>query len=488
MSRAIEADHSTQFLLPEAIDDYIGPDHPARFIYDVVCQLDLRAFGMHASDTEEGRPRYGARLLLSMWSYAYFFRIESSRKLEMASYTDLGLIWLTSHHHPDHSTLSRFVSGHTDAIAQVFDQVVRIAKTSGLVGLVLQAVDGTKIKAASSGRTGYYLKRCESLLPTLDASIKARIDAIQATDAAEADLGSLLLPKELANDIGRREKIRSAIAEMKAEKRKSYHPNERDAPVMQCGPERTFGYNAQAVADDRHGIIVAAEVTTEPNDVHQLVVMMEQAASTLGASTADTIADKGYASSPVFGALQERGYEATVAMPDNFLPHPEQPFDASHFTHDATNDVMVCPTRMSDHPGPTLPFLKVRTQKGTESRLYQCRVAATCPHRAACSDSKVGRVVSLNAHHAAIEKQREKYQSEAGRAALRKRSGLIEPVFARIKQHRGFRRWTLRGLNKVKAQWALVTTAENLRIMYRQKTGNLWTSDQPGMSKPLCDA
>jgi transposase len=66
MSRAIEADHSKQFLLPEAIDDYVGPDHPARFIYDVVCQLDLRAFGMHASDTEEGRPRYGARLLLSM--------------------------------------------------------------------------------------------------------------------------------------------------------------------------------------------------------------------------------------------------------------------------------------------------------------------------------------------------------------------------------------------------------------------------------------
>src|ERR1017187_10330947 len=103
MSRQIEADHSKQFLLPEAIDDYIGSDHPARFIYEVVSQMDLRSFGTNSSGTDEGRPRYGACLLLSMWSYAYFFRIESSRKLEMASHNDIGLIWLTSHNHPDHS-------------------------------------------------------------------------------------------------------------------------------------------------------------------------------------------------------------------------------------------------------------------------------------------------------------------------------------------------------------------------------------------------
>jgi transposase len=468
MSRQIEADHSKQFLLPEALDDYIGSDHPARFIYEVVSQMDLRSFGTNYSNTDEGRPRYGARLLLSMWSYAYFFRIESSRKLEMASHNDIGLIWLTSHNHPDHSTLSRFIGAHPEAIKQVFNQVVHVAKKAGLVGLVLQAVDGTKIKSVSSGRTGYYLKRCEELLPKLDASIQERIDSIRANDAAESDLGSLLLPKELTNDIARREKIRSAIAEMKAEKRNSYHPNEPEAHVMQCGPEQTFGYNAQAVADDKYGIIVAADVTTESNDVHQLVAMIEEAESILGAKTAETIADKGYASSPAFGTLDELGYEATVAMPDNFLPHPDKPFDASNFIYDEPNDVMICPT------GPILPFLKVRTQKGTKSRLYQCRVAATCPHRAECSNSKTGRVVSLNAHHAAIEKQREKYRSKEGREALGKRSGLIEPVFARIKQHRGFRRWTLRGLQKVKAQWALVVTAENLRIMYRQKTGKLW--------------
>ena len=371
--------------------------------------------------------------------------------------------------------------------------MVHIAKRAGLVGLVLQAVDGTKIKSVSSGRTGYYLKRCEELLPKLDASIQERIDSIRANDAAEADLGSLLLPEELTNDIARREKIRSAIAEMKAEKRNNYHPNEPEAQTMQCGAERTFGYNAQAVADDKYGIIVAADVTTESNtddrssvNVHQLVAMIEEAESILGAKTAETIADKGYASSPAFGKLNELGYEATVSMPDNFLPHPEDPFDASNFTYDASNDAMICPT------GPTLPFLKVRTQKGTESRLYQCRVAAdeqssTCPHRAECSDSKVGRVVSLNAHHAAIEKQREKYRSKEGREALGKRSGLderssIEPVFARIKQHRGFRRWTLRGLKKVKAQWALVTTAENLRIMYRQRTGKLWMGTHQWMT------
>ena len=470
MSRHIEADHSEQFLLPEAVDDYVGADHPARFIYDVVCQLALGSFGLRSgagtSETEEGRPRYGARMLLSMWAYAYFFHIESSRRLEMASYNDLGLIWLTSHHHPDHTTLARFLGGNPEAIGQVFEQVVRIAKASGLVGLVLQAVDGTKIKAASSGRTGYYLKRCEALLPNLDASITERIAAIQANDASEAEFGSLLLPQELTDDIARRETIRSAIATMQAAQRTSYHPNEPEAQTMPCGPERTFGYNAQAVADEKHGIIVAAVVTTEPNDVHQLVPMIEAAEATLGARTAETIADKGYASSPAFGALAERGYAATVALPDNFLPHPEEPFDASNFTYDAEQDVMICPT------GPKLPFLKVRTQKGTESRLYQCKVAATCPHRATCSKNKVGRVVSLNAHHAAIEHQREKYGSEAGREALGQRSGLIEPVFARIKQHRGFRRWTLRGWKKVSAQWALVTTAENLRIMYRHQTQN----------------
>ena len=83
MSRQIEADHSKQFLLPEAIDDYIGSGHPARFIYEVVSQLDFHSFGLGESNTDEGRPHYGPRLLLSMWSYAYFFRIESSEDLQM---------------------------------------------------------------------------------------------------------------------------------------------------------------------------------------------------------------------------------------------------------------------------------------------------------------------------------------------------------------------------------------------------------------------
>lgn len=466
MSRQITADHSKIFLLPEAIDDYVGTSHPSRFIAAVVGAMDLRPFDRGKSavsvlDSDDGRPCYGSEMLLGMWLYAYLFHIDSSRRLEMASYNDVGLIWLTSGHHPDHSTLSRFFSLHAAAIKQVFKQSVGIAHKAGLVGLVLQAVDGTKIKAASSGRTGFYLKRCNEVLPKLDASIAERFETIRANNASEADLDSLLLPEDLRTDIALRETIRSAMAQMKAEKRTSIHLNEPDARTMQCGPEKTFGFNGQAVADAKCGIIVAAEVTTESNDVHQLAVMIEAAAANLGERTTETIADKGYASGPMFSTLQADGYAATVSMPDNFLPHPENPFDASNFTHDAKLDVMMCPT------GPTLPFLKVRTQKGTKSRLYQCRVAATCPHRAACSKNKIGRVVSLNEHHQAIENQRKKYESEEGRTALRKRSGLIEPVFARIKQHRGFRRWTLRGLEKVQAQWAFVNTAENVRIMYK---------------------
>jgi transposase len=212
MSNEKRADYSESFLFPPSLEDWVREDHPARFIREVVDALDLRELGFRMRDSEEGRPNYAPDLLLKVWLYGYLMRIRSSRGLERACRENVGLIWLTGMNEPDHNTLWRFFSENKKALRNVFKQVVRIALKAKLLGLVLHAVDGTKIIAHASRSGGLHKVNLEKALRKLDQSIEEAMGKIETAEVEEQ--GEYRLPEELREKGQLREKIKAALEEM----------------------------------------------------------------------------------------------------------------------------------------------------------------------------------------------------------------------------------------------------------------------------------
>jgi transposase len=195
MGRKIKADYSRIYLLPPSIEDWVPEDHPARFIRDFVESLDMKSLGFRIPDGLDGRPAYSAEMLLMIWLYGYMHKIRSSRKLEGACLESLSLIWLTGCHYPGHNTLWRFWSANRRALRGVFRQVLYVALKADLIGLVLHAVDGTKIAADVS--TGKVWRRgdLERMLVALEGSIDEVMGQTEALEGSES--GEMRLPVEI---------------------------------------------------------------------------------------------------------------------------------------------------------------------------------------------------------------------------------------------------------------------------------------------------
>src|SRR5215468_11243953 len=169
MSYEKRANYEAQWLFPPSLEDLVGREHPARFIRELVDSLDLGELGCRQRECDEGRPNYAADLLLKVWLYGYFHKIRSTRCLEKACMNEIGLLWLTGLEKPDHNTLWRFWRENKAAIRNVFKQSLQIAAQANLIGLVLHAVDGTKIETAASQTRAYHRKDLEKIVAALES-------------------------------------------------------------------------------------------------------------------------------------------------------------------------------------------------------------------------------------------------------------------------------------------------------------------------------
>ena len=136
MSKAIEANYEEILMFPPAVEDWVGEDHPARFVREMVESMELRELGFAESPGEEGRPHYGTDLLVKAWLWGYLNRIRSSRQLEKACRENLSLIWLVGRREPDHNTLWRFWARNREALQKLFREVVGVAVRAEVVGTV----------------------------------------------------------------------------------------------------------------------------------------------------------------------------------------------------------------------------------------------------------------------------------------------------------------------------------------------------------------
>lgn len=476
MSYEKRADYSERYLFPPSVEDWVGRDHPARFIREFVEVLDLKELGFRMRASEEGRPNYAADMLLKVWLYGYLMRIRSSRGLERACRENVGLIWLTGMNEPDHNTLWRFFSENKKALRNVFRQVVRVAAKAELVGLVLHAVDGTKIAARASRRTAWHKADLEKVLRKLDESVEQMMGMVEAAERSEQ--GEYRIPEELAEKEELRNKIREALAAIEEAGTKDLSPHEKDARMMNCSGKwsrKEFGYNAQAVADEKSGLIVAADVVNEADDHGLLVPMIRVAEETLGQAAEETVADGGYRSAAELHRAEEEEYNVTVALGrQSEEVEGASEYHPSKFQYDEKKDQCICPR------AEILGFER-ETTSGKDKlpvRVYRCRTFKECPVRWQCSKSKIGRKIELSIYHASMIRQREKQRNKEKQAALKRRQVIIEPVFGHIKQSMGFRRWTVGGIDNVRTQWSMLCTAVNLSKLHR-----IWLSGELVLQK-----
>ena len=456
MSYEKRADYGVAFLFPPALEDWIAADHPARFIREFVDALDLEALGFRKREAEEGRPNYAADLLVKVWLYGYCSEIRSVRKLERACRDSVALIWLTGMHEPDHNTLWRFWRDNKQGLRRLFTQAVRVAAQANIVGAVLQAIDGTKIQAQASRRGGLEKDELERWLKQLEQRFEQAGES--DTEAAEEQR----LPEEMQERRVLQERIKEALREMAAIDRDQLHPGEPEARVMKCGRGYEFSYNAQAVIDERSGLIVAADVVNEESDNQQLLPMLEQAKENVGRAAELTVADGGYSSGEGLAGAEQLDHQVLVNLAAQHIA-PENEFHSAYFRYDQERDCCVCPRAEE------LKFERVKRnrRKSYAVRVYRCQSFRQCPVRWQCSKDKRGRTIELTPYDGAFRRQREKLARADSQAALRKRMTIAEPPFGQIKHCYGFRRWTVRGLEGVKTQWFLVVMAFNLRKLHR---------------------
>jgi hypothetical protein len=204
-------------------------------------------------------------------------------------------------------------------------------------------------------------------------------------------------------------------------------------------------------------------VVTDESDNYQLTPMIDQVKENLGQPAQQTVTDAGYFATTELAAAETKHYSVLVNLPEFVNAGTDKPYHASHFVYDSEKDHCICPL------GEVLNFHTTRVKEKSRPyivRIYRCQSYETCPVRWQCSSSKKGRVVQIHPNHDALVRHRQKQRDETMRALLKQRGAIVEPVFGWAKEGKKFRRWTVRGLEKVQAQWLLLCTTLNLERLY----------------------
>jgi len=250
--------------------------------------------------------------------------------------------------------------------------------------------------------------------------------------------------------------LEAKLAKLDAAGEKHLSEQELDARMMKGRAMHALGYNAQIVVDHDSDMIVACDVSAQANDLKQLTPMLGQVQETYGRVADETTADGGYCSGMELARAEEKGLPVIVRLREE--PESKGGFSKAHFRYDAENNVYICPLGEK--------LIQIGTNRAHPSAepdtIYQCK-DKTCPRRSECSGDPRGRKIRRPPGEDARERQAQKQQEPRSKILLGLRKEIVEHLFGIIKTVDGFRRFTVCGLKKVRAQWALVCLGVNLR-------------------------
>lgn len=310
------ADRAQITLFPEALDDYISDDNPARVIDIFVEQLDMPALGF-AELAETGRPPYSPKLLMKLYIYGYFNKIRSSRRLETETKRNIELMWLMGKLSPDHKTISRFRSSNGAAIKKVFRSFVRLCDRCGLYGKELFSIDGSKFTAVNSKERNFNAQKLSERIANIEKKISAYLSELDENDADERDnmdaskISAVL--KELAE---RKAFYAELLLDLDKTEQTQVSLTDSDSRRISSSNGNTLiGYNVQTAVDGKNGLIAEFDVGNSSPDMGHLYGVSSKTKATLEIThTIDIVADKGYNSANDMAKCYSDGIVPNVIM------------------------------------------------------------------------------------------------------------------------------------------------------------------------------
>lgn len=461
-------------LLPARIEDYVAADNPVRAMESFVGALDLAKLGFRHADRgaeEAGQPPYDPADLLKLYLYGYTNQIRSSRRLEREAGRNLDLIWLLKNLRPGYRTIANFRKENWAALKAANREFVLLARTLGLVGGTLVAIDGSFFHGDASKASIFTRKRLAEQIAKLDKEIEAYGKSLADNDAAEAqdkgrdrnggdggDVGA-----RMAELMARRSRAKSDLDRLEEGEETQLSKTDRDARLLVKNGQGIAGYNVQAVVDAKHKLIVASEVVNDSSDVGQLHAMAKAAKDALEAETLQVLADEGYYSSLELKACEDDGILAYVPIPEgNGRLEKQGRFSRKDFSYDPAGDVYRCPA------GKLLRPMKGRSSgrwqnvsgrieiryAGRKAICGRCRLKRRCLARTAAY-----RTIARWEHEDVLERHRARMLGAD--KLMRLRSAMVEHPFGTIKCRAGYRHFLVRGFDKVRGEWSLMALCYN---------------------------
>lgn len=435
-------------LLPPDMKQWLPEGDLAYFIMDVVEELDLSAIYSRYSSFPAGQPPYNPRMMTSLILYAYCMGMPSSRKIETATYNQIPFRVVTADQHPDHDTIADFRKTHLKALAGLFVSVLQLCQKAGLVKLGHISLDGTKVKANASKHKAMSYGRMDKTIQQLEAEVKQLLEEAKTVDENEdARYGKGKRIEELPQDLRRRQDRIARIKEAKqaledqakaeadakrqaiqekeealkneGKPRKGKKPKapsdepdpkaqrnftDSESRIMKDGASKSFEQAYNCqAAADETQVILGTNVTQETNDKKQARPLIESVKRNTRQTPNKASLDAGYYSDDNVTYLESEKIDGYIA------------------------------TGRQKHGDKTPPVTRGRIPKDATTQ----------------------------------EKMARKLRTQKGRATYSKRKQIIEPVFGQIKEARGFRRFSLRGLDNVTCEWDLVCLTHNLLKLFR---------------------
>ena len=454
-------DRSQLLLLPESVDDYVGPDNVVRFIEAFVDRLDLQAAGFGRVQAKAtGRPGYDPADLLKLYIYGYLNRVRSSRRLEVETRRNIEVIWLLRRLTPDFKTIADFRRDNRLAFRQVFREFVALCRDLDLFGRELIAVDGTRIKAVNNRDRNFTKAKLARAMAESDERLARYLKQLDDADKDDAGAPGSAAVERLQEKIAaireRRERLEGhgeALAESGADQISLTDP---DARAMHSSTRIGVGYNIQIAVDAKHKLIAEQQVHNKVSDLGLLTETAEAARENLGVDKIDAVADRGYFKIEDIEACEAAGIAPYVPKPQRGSAVAKGFFAKDQFRYDAKADHYICPGGEALGRGHSRP---VRDQV----RLFSYANAAackTCPLKARCTDA-ASRKVTRYENEAVLDRMAERLAARP--EILDRRRESVEHPFGSVKQWMGQGAFLMRRLENVRAEFSLTAIAYNLR-------------------------
>lgn len=413
-------------LFPVVLDDLVGGDHVCRVIDAFVDGLAMGELGFERAEAAEtGRPGYDPRDLLKLYLYGYLHQLRSSRRLEAECRRNVELMWLLGRLYPDHKSIAEFRRMHGDAVTAAGAELVRFARSCGLIRGEWIAVDGSKFRAVASMDS---VRERQALEKYLDGCAKADEEAPVGIDPSA---------------------VQAALEKLKR------HP-EPEARLMRMAGGFAPAYNVQTAVDAEHALIVAHKVTLDVADSRQLEPMAEAAKKALDADRLNIVADAGYSNGEQAGRCEAAGLVPHVPANRGVNNQGDGTlFDRSQFLYQPESDTYLCPA------GKTVN--RKQLHRKDRAVLYQASAAdcGSCAMKPRCTHSPQ-RMLSRHLDEDALNRMHRRATPEL----MRLRRSTVEHPFGTLKYRIfGHPRLLLRGLGGARTEIGIAIMAYNLKRM-----------------------